>query len=173
MGRTPSARGMLPDGAPVSRLAKKYSLEEATAWRGWFRDMGALARQMRELLGLSQDHLAVLAHVSQGAISRFEKGKGISTPWIVAVKIRVALAGRLRQLDPHLLTVDARRFLAQTDLLGLPDHPALPPHTEDIALVPAPGLATVVRIYNEMPEVRRAAFVSIMARMAAALAQEG
>jgi len=72
------------------------------------RDYGTLAREMRELLGLSQEQLGKIANVSQGAVSRFERGDALSTPWIIAVKIRRALAARLRQLGPDVLTDDAR-----------------------------------------------------------------
>jgi transcriptional regulator with XRE-family HTH domain len=156
----------------VSRVARVVSGQETAAWRSWLKSVGALAREMRELLGLSQDQLAKLAHVSQGAVSRFEKGNALSTPWVVAVKLRVALAARLRQLDPELLTADARRFLSETALYGLPDDPALPPHFANIALLPAPELTQVLLAYNQLPQECRAAFMSVMSAVVEALAQE-
>jgi hypothetical protein len=86
------------------------------------------------------------------------------------VKIRVALAARLRQLDPDVLTDDARRFLEQTALYGLPEDPALPPHTDTVALLPAPDLAKIVRAYSRLPESARARFVAIMSAVATVLA---
>ena len=127
---------------------------------------------MRELLGLSQDQLAKIAHVSQGAVSRFEKGNALSTPWVVAVKIRVALAARLRQLDAELLTADARRFMSQTALYGLPDDLAMPPRIDSIALLPTPELTKVLLAYNQLPQERRATFMSVMSAVVEALAQE-
>lgn len=135
------------------------------------RDLGALAREMRELLGLSQEQIARIANVSQGAISRFERGDALSTPWMIAVKIRVALAARVRQLDPDVLTDDARRFLDQTALYSLPDDPALPPRTETMALLPAPELTGIVRAYSRLPESARAKFVTIMSAVAKALGE--
>jgi len=143
--------------------------EESVAWRTWLRDVGNLSRRMRELLGLSQEELGRLVNVSQGAVSRFEKGKGLNTPWIIAVKIRVALAARLRPLDPQLLTDDARRFLSQTDLYGLPPTLSRPPHIEDIALVPTAELETALRAYVRLPEDGRRAFAAIMTAVAEAL----
>jgi transcriptional regulator with XRE-family HTH domain len=131
---------------------------------------GRLAREMRELLGLSQEQLGRIANVSQGAVSRFERGDALSTPWIIAVKIRVALAARLRQLDPDVLTDDARRFLEQTALFGLSEDPALPPRTDTVSLLPAPGLTGIVRAYSRLPESARAKFVAIMSAVAGALA---
>jgi len=136
------------------------------------RGLGALAREMRELLGLSQEQLARIARVSQGAVSRFERGDALSTPWIIAIKIRVALAARLRQLEPDVLTDDARRFLAQTALYGLPDDPSLPPRLDIIALLPAPELTKMARAYAKLPESARGKFVTIMFGVAKALADE-
>jgi transcriptional regulator with XRE-family HTH domain len=137
------------------------------------RDLGALVREMRELLDLSQEQLARIAKVSQGAVSRFERGDALSTPWIIAVKIRVALAVRLRQLEPDVLTEDARRFLAQTALYGLPDDPALPPRMESVELLPAPELTGIVRAYTRLPESARRKFIAIMGAVADVLGNGG
>jgi transcriptional regulator with XRE-family HTH domain len=135
------------------------------------KELGATVRRMRELLSLSQGQLAEIAHVSQGAISRFELGLGLSTPWTIAVKIRVALAARLRQVDPEVLTDDARRFLAQTALYQLPDDPFMPPGIESISLLPAPELESIVRTYSRLPREGQKAFISIMAAVAETLAK--
>src|ERR1043166_91111 len=97
-------------------VPERFQRAEAAAWHTWLRDVGALAREMREVLGVSQEQLAKIAKVSQGAVSRFERGDGLATPWVIAIKIRVALAARLRQLDADVLTDEAQRFLAQTAL---------------------------------------------------------
>ena len=55
---------------------------------------------MREFVDLSQDQLARVAGVSQGAISRLELAKGLATPLLVAVKVWTALAAALRTIDP-------------------------------------------------------------------------
>src|SRR5436190_17675090 len=133
--------------------------------------MGALAREMREVLGLSQEQLAKIARVSQGAVSRFERGDGLATPWVIAIKIRLALAARLRQLDPDVLTDEARRFLAQTALYGLPDDPALPPRMDTVTLLPSPELTKLARAYSALPESSRSLFADIMSGVAEALAK--
>ncbi len=126
-------------------------------------------RELRELLGLSQEQVARIAKVSQGAVSRFERGDALSTPWIVAVKIRVALAARVRQLDADVLTDGARRFVAQTALYGLPDDAALPPRLAGVEVLPAPELTAIVRAYRRVPESGRAQFVAIMSAVGATL----
>ena len=143
--------------------------EEEAAWRAWIRDLGLLVRRMRELLGLSQEQLGHLAKVSQGAVSRFEAGRGLNTPWIVAVRIRVALATELRQLDPEVFTDDVRRFLAQTELYGLPAKASEPPCVDDVSIAPSPGLETALRLYHHLPEGARALFEAVMTGVATAL----
>ena len=128
-------------------------------------------RDLRELLGLSQEQVARIAKVSQGAVSRFERGDALSTPWIVAVKIRVALAARVQQLEPDVLTDGARRFLAQTALYGLPGDVALPRRIARVELLPAPELTAIVRAYRRVPEAAREQFVAIIAAVAATLAE--
>jgi len=152
-------------------VPERFSRAEAAAWHKWLREIGALAREMREVLGLSQEQLAKIARVSQGAVSRFERGDGLATPWVIAIKIRLALAARLRQLDPDVLTDEARRFLAQTALYGLPDDPALPPRMDTITLLPTPELTGMVRAYSGLPESARAVFADIMSSVAHALAK--
>jgi len=49
-------------------------MNEAVDWREWMRGLGRQLRRVREFLGLSQDQVARLAGVSQGAVSRLEAG---------------------------------------------------------------------------------------------------
>ena len=70
-----------------------------------------------------------------------------------------------------MLTDEARRFLAQTALYGLPDDPALPPRMDTVALLPAPELTNVVRAYSNLPDSARAVFADIMSGVAKALAK--
>jgi transcriptional regulator with XRE-family HTH domain len=144
--------------------------EHRQAWRRWLHELGARVRDLRELLGLSQEQVARIAKVSQGAVSRFERGDALSTPWIVAVKIRVALAARIQQLAPDVLTDEARRFLAQTALYGLPGEAGLPPRIAGAEVLPAPELTAIVRAYRRVPEAAREQFVAIMAAVGTTLA---
>ena len=65
-------------------------------WATWFRNLGRQTRALRELLGVSQNQLARVANVSQGAISRFERGAGLFTPAIVVFKLALALVRHYR-----------------------------------------------------------------------------
>ncbi len=93
---------------------RPYAAE--AGWRTWLVELGRQVRRVREFLGLSQDQLARLAGVSQGAVSRFESGRGLQTPFLTILRIHLVLANGLRRLDPELLTDDARRLLRYTDL---------------------------------------------------------
>jgi DNA-binding XRE family transcriptional regulator len=145
---------------------------DTAAWRAWLRDVGRLARRMRELSGLSQEQLGRLAKVSQGAVSRFEQGRGLSTPWIVALRIRVVLAALLRRLGPELLTDDARRFIAQTEHYGLPPQLSLPPALDQMthAGAPAVELEGALRAYVRLNDDGRRTFALVITALADALA---
>src|SRR4029453_4518630 len=80
-------------------------------WRQWITEFGAHVRRGREFLGLSQEQVARAAGVSQGAVSRFEGGRGLSTPFVGIMKINLALAHALKQLESDLLTDEVRRFM--------------------------------------------------------------
>ena len=47
-------------------------------WKEWMRAFGRQERRIREFLGLSQEQIARLAGVSQGAVSRLEAGRGLA-----------------------------------------------------------------------------------------------
>lgn len=129
---------------------------EPVDWAKWMRALGRQNRCMREFLGLSQAQLAKLAGVSQGAISRFESGRGMSTPVLIVVKIYLALACELRALDPAILRDDVRRLLQ----IG-------PPLAEDMAWrkeahLTDTDLLELVQLYRNLPEGRRHALLSAM-----------
>ena len=82
----------------------------AVDWKRWMVGLGQNRRRLRELLGLSQEQLAKIAGVSQGAISRLEAGRGLATPLLVVVKINVALRHALRGLDSTIFSDEFRRL---------------------------------------------------------------
>src|SRR5262245_64411788 len=61
-------------------------------WAKFIRDSGQRIRKAREFLGLSQDQLARLADVSQGAVSRVEAGRGLAAPVLTVVQLNRAMA---------------------------------------------------------------------------------
>ncbi|HSV06775.1 MAG TPA: helix-turn-helix domain-containing protein [Candidatus Binatus sp.] len=135
-------------------------------WSDWMHALGRQGRRLREFLGLSQEELARMAGVSQGAVSRLEAGRGLATPMLVILKINLALTHRLRTVDPGLLNDDLRRALEIEQRLSPPiagiGFQALP-ITKD------PELEDLVRIYRQMPERQRQTFLSVVRATARAL----
>ncbi|HYV55943.1 MAG TPA: helix-turn-helix domain-containing protein [Candidatus Nitrosopolaris sp.] len=135
-------------------------------WSEWMQALGRQGRRLREFLGLSQEELARMAGVSQGAVSRLEAGRGLATPLLVILKINLALTHRLRTVDPSLLNDDLRRALDIEQRLSPPiegiGFHALP-ITKD------PDLEELVRLYRQMPERQRETFLSVVRATARAL----
>src|ERR1051325_4933638 len=65
-------------------------------WQAWFRNLGRQMRALREVLGVAQAALASRAGIAQGAVSRFEIGRGRFTPAVVLFKVADALARHCR-----------------------------------------------------------------------------
>lgn len=112
--------------------------------------------------------------MSQGAVSRFEGGRGLSTPFVGIMKINLALAHALKQLEPDLLTDEVRRFMKHLEVLKLPDDSSTPvgpvgPHFKKIQLSPNPELLKVIELYYELPDSKRQAFIEVMGATIGAL----
>ena len=140
-------------------------------WRRWMKEIGERARRMREFLGLSQEQLARRAGVSQGAVSRFEIGRGLNTPLLVSIKINASLATALSAVDATLLTDDARRFVESMDLLALPGDPSEPHTAKPFPLLGDPEFEDVIRHCGRLPEARRRLFLAAMKALARALCE--
>src|SRR5262249_60420974 len=96
----------LHSGAMVSLLGKDLTLpsQPKPDWPKFIRDAGQRIRKAREFLGLSQDQLARLADVSQGAVSRVEAGRGMATPLLTFVNLNPGMGQAVRRLKPTALT---------------------------------------------------------------------
>lgn len=136
-------------------------------WRAWMVAFGRQERRVREFLGFSQEQLARLAGVSQGAVSRLEAGRGLATPMLVVLKINLAMRRALRDVDPALLNDDLRRVLQIEERLsprvGEVGVDALPV-TKD------PSLEELIRLYRGLPDRQRQTFLSVIRAAADALA---
>ena len=139
-------------------------------WRRWMKEIGERARRMREFVGLSQEQLAKRAGVSQGAISRFEIGRGLNTPLLVSIKINASLATALSGVDPTLLTEDARRFVESMGLLELPAA-GDPPDAKPLPLLSDPEFEDVIRHCSRLSDARRKPFLAAMKALARALCE--
>jgi transcriptional regulator with XRE-family HTH domain len=139
-------------------------------WRDWMRQFGRHVRRVREFLGLSQDELARRAGVSQGAVSRFEGGRGINTPFLVILRLNMALARQLKAMDPETLNDEVRKFLRHMDFLSQPIEPGGPPAPGGVPLpeLPVtadPDIERLVRQYRALPEGQRRAFKAALASL--------
>jgi len=123
----------------------------------WFRNLGAQTRALRELLGLSQERLAVLSGVSQGSISRFERGAGRSTPAIIVFRVAVALARQCRAHNQTALVEPLVRILDDLETL-VPGTVV----TDLPVLVRDPQAAQLQILFRDAPPRAREAVLSIL-----------
>jgi len=138
-----------------------------TDWARWMRGLGEQVLRVREFLGFSQEQLARIAGVSQGAVSRLENGRGVATPLLVVTKISAALRTALGRVDPELLSDEARRIVQQG--MSLPDaHGAL------LATGPAQDhtVEELLRLYHGLSERQREQLLVVVRAMARALSGE-
>jgi len=131
------------------------------AWSSWIKGLGKQARRVREFVGLSQEQVARTAGVSQGAVSRFEGGRGLATPLLVVMKVNAALRSAVSVVDRDLLSEDARGLLLMD--ANVPDDDGAPPITKD------PELEELVRLYHDLPERQRQRLLAVVRATAAAL----
>jgi len=161
------AAGRKPDAAPTDAGAWVRKLGPATIdWAQWMRELGSRIRHVREFVGLSQEQLARLAGVSQGAVSRLEAGRGLATPLLVLMKLNVPLVSALRRLDPSILNDELRRMLEWTRNVTPPIGDM---GYEVLPITGDPGLEELIRRYQELPERQRRTFPSVMSATAASL----
>ena len=124
------------------------------------RDLGSTVRRIREFVGLSQERLAKMAAVSQGAVSRLEAGRGLATPFLVVAKIHDVLDRALANVEPETVSGDLRlrfepdRFWSSGD--GATEQGAEATASTDHELEDL-----VVR-YRHLPPTKRATFLAII-----------
>jgi transcriptional regulator with XRE-family HTH domain len=133
-------------------------------WSAFIRELGRRHRRLREFVGLSQDQLARLAGVSQGAVSRLETGRGLATPLLIVMKIAAALVRELRGIDTDLLDRELREA-ADLDAALLGFGVASPPDSEQLEA--AARLEDLIRLYHETPELHRASVLSVVRALVA------
>jgi transcriptional regulator with XRE-family HTH domain len=128
------------------------------------RDLGAQVLRVREFLGLSQEQLARLAGVSQGAISRLENGRGLATPLLVVMKTCSALRAALGHVDQAILSAEARQLVEGGTRVPGEDtiYPSFAP-THD------PGVEELLRLYHGLSQHQREQLLAVLRAMATAL----
>jgi len=125
------------------------------AWRRWMQAYGQQARRTRDFLRLSQEQVARLAGVSQGAVSRLEAAQGLATPFLVVLKVQQVLTQHLRRLDPALLNAEMRRAIDLGDWLAAP-------FGNDLRVSGDPQFTDLSRLFHDTPVRHREALMAIV-----------
>ena len=145
-------------------------MNEAADWREWMRGLGRQLRRVREFLGLSQDQVARLAGVSQGAVSRLEAGRGLATPLVVVLKVHVVLTRALRALDPAIPEDQVRTTLGLESLISPPSGTG---SYEPLPITRDQDLEMLVQLYRSLPERQRRTLVAVVRATANSLGDVG
>jgi transcriptional regulator with XRE-family HTH domain len=130
--------------------------------------LGQNRRRLRELLGLSQEQLAKIAGVSQGAISRLEAGRGLATPLLVVMKINVALKHALRGLDENIFSDEFRRLNDIDERIETSSRGGF----KDVDFLKDGKLEEMIRTYQDLPEGQRRTLLSVIRAVSSALRGE-
>ena len=138
-------------------------------WKRWMVGLGQNRRRLRELLGLSQEQLAKIAGVSQGAISRLEAGRGLATPLLVVMKINVALKHALRGLDADIFSDEFRRLNDIDERIATAQQGG---GFKDVDFLKDRDLEEMIRTYQELPEGQRRTLSSVIRAVSSALKGE-
>src|SRR5262249_38223853 len=98
-----------------------------------------------------------------------EAGRGLATPLLVVMKINTALKMAFDQLDPALLSDEARRLRETEDRIAPPSEGG---GFREIPLLRDPGLEQLMRMYNELPGRPRQKLLPVVRATAAALTEK-
>ena len=154
----------------VEHLLADDPYSNDSTWRCWMAELGQQIRRLRELVGLSQQDLARLAYVSQGAVSRLETARGLATPLLIVVKINLALAAELRKLEATVSNADLCRTRGVQALLWWPEG-ALGPDAAHSS--PDPMFEAFVSLFRETSARHRDQLLAIMRATVKALQEQG
>src|SRR5262249_3328211 len=122
------------------------------------RDLGSTVRRIREFVGLSQERLAQMAGVSQGAVSRLEAGRAVATPCLVVARIHGALERALASIEPAAVSDDLRLLFKPERLLSTGDG-ATEQGTEAAA---EHEFEKLIVGYRHLPPTKRPTFLAIV-----------
>jgi transcriptional regulator with XRE-family HTH domain len=162
--------GHTQDGEVMEPAKMADRSDDATTWRPWMLELGHQIRRLRELVGLSQQELARLAKVSQGAVSRLESARGLATPLLIVVKINLALTTELRKLEGPVSNADLCPTRGVQDLLR---GPAGALGLDTVHSTPDPTFEALVRLFHETRPRHRDRLLAILRNAVAALEEPG
>jgi transcriptional regulator with XRE-family HTH domain len=110
------ARARTPRETPAAHDAEARTQD---ASQHWLQAFGRHLRDVREVLGLSQQQVSARAGVSQAALARLEAGHGPTTPVVSVLKIDHVLTDELAKVDPAWLAQELPRHVRIVELLAL------------------------------------------------------
>lgn len=128
----------------------------ADEWSRIIVAVGVTVRDLRTLLGWSQQELADRAVTSQGTISRLESGQHADTPFHSVVVVMRTLGAGATALD---LTVSptTRALLTFAQSIN---------PTFEVVEPPDPNLVRIARTFNRMLPRQRVAFMRLVSAVA-------
>jgi transcriptional regulator with XRE-family HTH domain len=133
----------------------------ADQWQEVVTALGTTVRDVRKLLGWTQQQLADHAICSQGAVSRLETGQCAAVPFHTVVVVLRTLAAGAAALDIPLSPTTQQLLAFAPSLNG-----------EFVVIDPDPHLVYIAQRLQHMPRPVRAHFLAIVRAVAAALGND-
>jgi transcriptional regulator with XRE-family HTH domain len=146
----------VPDIPTRPPRRSRVTSRDAARWREVIQLLAWHLRSLRNLLQLSQQQLATLAGVSQGAISRMEAGRCRDTPLVTYAKVAAAFCRELGPLRDRL-TPDVRLVLEFIERVLASEH-----RQEPLGLFEDPTLQNLIGVYEQLPVPDRVAYAEII-----------
>jgi transcriptional regulator with XRE-family HTH domain len=127
-------------------------------WEGFIKALAETVKELRFMLGLSQNDLANRAMTSQGTISRIESGNHPDLPFITVMKVLLTLSSDTRlildALSPHTSALLIFAGMFRPFAAGLQASP------------PDPVLANLLLAFQSLNQTQRRAFVRLVTPIA-------
>jgi transcriptional regulator with XRE-family HTH domain len=133
----------------------------ADDWRAIVLTLGTTVRDLRRVLGWSQQYVADHAGVSQGLLSRLERGESAAVPLHSVIVVLRTLAAGADAMHLRLSPI-AQQLLSFAHMNG----------TLMTIDLPETDLAAIAQALRRIPRPRRAAFLSIVRAAAVAFGDE-
>ena len=147
-------------GAPRPRRTRQVLSEtaatDAARWHDVMKLVAWHIHDLRDLLGLSQDQLAMRAGVSQGAVSRMEGGRCSETPLLTYARVVAAFCQQLGPLREQLRP-EVRGMLELVERLLVVDGGP----REPLALFDDPPFQSLLRVYGKLEPPDRADYAEM------------
>ncbi len=172
----------MPFDAEALEVSADYTQKDTTVrperlsdeWREWMRTFGSILGFLRGFFGLEPAELAAEAGVTEGTVIRLEEGLLLELSFIDVIRINRAMAQRLRQIDPALLTPEISGFLQHLDYLGMPDEHGPPApggvSIQRFGIFADPMVKDLLDVFLGLPRERRIVLLEMLRTVAGELA---